>query len=135
MNYQLLGKNIRKYRIQLGMKQDELAEQVGCTSSHIGQIENNRGIPSLEMIVNIANALHTIVDQLVIDSLDCPEIVYLRDMEQRIRSMPMPIKLLTCEILQDMIIGAVNEAIRKAEEVHAAEMEKITNGLSLPGIF
>lgn len=39
------------------------------------------------------------------------------------------------EILQDMIIGAVNEAIRKAEEVHAAEMEKITNGLSLPGIF
>ena len=37
------------------------------------------------------------------------------------------------EILQDMIIGAVNEAIRKAEEVHAAEMEKITNGLSLPG--
>ena len=39
------------------------------------------------------------------------------------------------EILQDMIVGAVNEAIRKAEEVHAAEMEKITNGLSLPGIF
>ena len=39
------------------------------------------------------------------------------------------------EILQDMIIGAVNEAICKAEEVHAAEMEKITNGLSLPGIF
>ena len=39
------------------------------------------------------------------------------------------------EILQDMIIGAVNEAIRKAEEVHAAEMEKISNGLSLPGIF
>ena len=109
MDYQLLGKNIRKYRIQLGMKQDELAEQVGCTSSHIGQIENNRGIPSLEMIVNIANALHTTVDQLVIDSLDCPEIVYLRDMEQRIRSMPMPIKLLTCEILQDVM-----EIIEKA---------------------
>ena len=28
------------------------------------------------------------------------------------------------EILQDMIIGAVNEAIRKAEEVHAAEMKR-----------
>ena len=77
---------------------------------HIGQIENNRGIPSLEMTVNIANALHTTVDQLVIDSLDCPEIVYLRDMEQRIRSMPMPIKLLTCEILQDVM-----EIIEKAQ--------------------
>lgn len=39
------------------------------------------------------------------------------------------------EILQDMIIGAVNEAIRTVEEVHTTEMEKITNGLSLPGIF
>lgn len=39
------------------------------------------------------------------------------------------------EILQDMIIGAVNEAIRKVEEIHTTEMEKITNGLSLPGIF
>ena len=32
-----------------------------------------------------------------------------------------------------MIIGAVNEAIRKVEEIHATEMEKITGGLSLPG--
>ena len=39
------------------------------------------------------------------------------------------------EILQDMIIGAVNEAIRKVEEIHATEMEKITGGLSLPGLF
>ena len=55
MNYQLLGKNVRKYRIQTGMNQEELAEKVGCSSSHIGQIENNRGIPSLEMIVNISS--------------------------------------------------------------------------------
>ena len=39
------------------------------------------------------------------------------------------------EILQDMIVGAVNEAIRMVEEIHSSEMEKITNGLSLPGIF
>lgn len=39
------------------------------------------------------------------------------------------------EILEDMIKGAINEAIRKVEEVHNAEMEKITNGLSLPGMF
>lgn len=39
------------------------------------------------------------------------------------------------EILQDMIMSAVNDAIRKVEEVHTTEMEKITNGLSLPGMF
>ncbi len=103
MDYQLLGRNIRKYRLQIGMNQEELAEKAGCTSSHIGQIENNRGIPSLEMVVNIANALHTTVDQLVLDSLECPEIVYLRDIEKRIQELSMPVRMLACEILQDML--------------------------------
>ena len=53
MDYKLLGKNIRKYRKQKGLGQEELAEMVGCTSSHIGHIENARGIPSLEMTVII----------------------------------------------------------------------------------
>lgn len=110
MDYQMLGKNIRKYRLQMGLNQEELAEKVGCSSSHIGQIENNRGIPSLEMVVNIANELHTTVDQLVMDSLACPEIVYLRDMEKRIQAMPTQIKLLACEMLQDMV-----EIIEKPE--------------------
>ena len=50
MDYKLLGKNIRKYRKQKGLRQEELAEMVGCTSSHIGHIENARGIPSLSLI-------------------------------------------------------------------------------------
>ena len=103
MNYQLMGKNVRMYRIQTGMNQEELAEKVGCSRSHIGQIENNRGIPSLEMIVNIANALHTTVDQLVLESLECPEIVYLRDIEKRIQELSMPVRILACEMLQDML--------------------------------
>ncbi len=103
MNCQLLGKNVRKYRIQTGMNQEELTEKVGCSSSHIGQIENNRDIPSLEMIVNIANALHTTVDQLVLESLECPEIVYLRDIEKRIQELSMPVRILACEMLQDML--------------------------------
>lgn len=39
------------------------------------------------------------------------------------------------EILQDMIVTAINEGLRKVEEIHTSEMEKITNGLSLPGMF
>jgi len=36
------------------------------------------------------------------------------------------------EMLQDLIIVAVNEALRQMEEISAAEMEKVTGGLSLP---
>ncbi len=39
------------------------------------------------------------------------------------------------EMLQDLIKAAVNEAIRKSQEMMAEEMKKITGGLSIPGIF
>jgi len=38
------------------------------------------------------------------------------------------------EMLQDLIIAAVNEGVRKAQEMAAAEMAKITGGLSIPGL-
>jgi DNA-binding YbaB/EbfC family protein len=36
------------------------------------------------------------------------------------------------EMLQDLIIVAVNEAIRQVEEISQSEMEKVTGGLNLP---
>lgn len=40
------------------------------------------------------------------------------------------------EMLQDLILSAVNEALRLAEEKAAEEMQKITGGLNLPpGLF
>ena len=39
------------------------------------------------------------------------------------------------EMLQDLIRAAVNEAIRKSQEMMTDEMKKITGGLSLPGLF
>jgi DNA-binding YbaB/EbfC family protein len=37
------------------------------------------------------------------------------------------------EMLQDLIIVAVNEALRQIEEISQSEMEKVTGGLNLPG--
>ncbi len=40
------------------------------------------------------------------------------------------------EMLQDLILAAVNEAIRKADEMVNGEMGKITGGLGgMPGLF
>lgn len=38
------------------------------------------------------------------------------------------------EMLQDLIVAAVNEGIRKAQEMAAVEMGKITGGLNIPGL-
>ena len=37
------------------------------------------------------------------------------------------------EMLQDLIMAAVNEAIRKADDMVSKEMSKITGGMNLPG--
>ena len=38
------------------------------------------------------------------------------------------------EMLQDLIIAAVNEAMRQVEEMVETEMNKITGGLNIPGL-
>ena len=85
------------------MKQEELAEQVDCTGSHIGQIERGRGVPSLEMVVKIANALHVTVDQLLLDYTEYPELVYLREAERRLQGFSTQEKVLACEMISDLL--------------------------------
>jgi len=39
------------------------------------------------------------------------------------------------EMLQDLVMSAVNEALRQMEESTSSEMSKLTGGLNLPGMF
>ncbi|HJX74276.1 MAG TPA: YbaB/EbfC family nucleoid-associated protein [Candidatus Deferrimicrobiaceae bacterium] len=39
------------------------------------------------------------------------------------------------ELLQDLVAGAVNEAISRSRKMMADEMAKITGGMNLPGLF
>ncbi len=39
------------------------------------------------------------------------------------------------EMLQDLVLAAVNEGLRKAGEMAAAEMAKVTGGIKMPGMF
>ena len=37
------------------------------------------------------------------------------------------------EMLQDLVVAAINEAMRQADEMISKEMSKITGGLNIPG--
>ena len=39
------------------------------------------------------------------------------------------------EMLQDLIIAAVNDGIRRAQQIWADEMKKLTGGMSIPGLI
>ncbi len=39
------------------------------------------------------------------------------------------------EMLQDLILAAVNEALNRSREMVSTEMAKLTGGLKIPGLF
>ncbi len=39
------------------------------------------------------------------------------------------------EMLEDLIVAAVNEAKRRAQELVMSEISKLTGGLNIPGLF
>ena len=96
MDYVALGKNIKKLRLMAGLKQSELAEKCDCSDSHIGQIERSDSIPSLEMVVRIANALDVSVDQLVCHDLKYPERVYLKEISERLDQYSFEKRIVAC---------------------------------------
>ncbi|MED4601962.1 YbaB/EbfC family nucleoid-associated protein [Paenibacillus validus] len=39
------------------------------------------------------------------------------------------------EMLQDLVLTAINDAMSKAEELAGKEMSKLTGGMNIPGLF
>jgi len=39
------------------------------------------------------------------------------------------------EMLQDLVLAAVNDALKKADELVSSEMGKYTKGMNMPGLF
>lgn len=70
MNYELLGKHIRKTRKEKNYTLEQLAEKLDVSTTFIGQIERAKGIPSLETLVKIANVLETSIDSLLFGALN-----------------------------------------------------------------
>ena len=53
----VFSKNMKKYRKEAKLTQEELAELCGTDHRYIGQIETGKRCPSLEYVEKIANAL------------------------------------------------------------------------------
>jgi DNA-binding YbaB/EbfC family protein len=48
---------------------------------------------------------------------------------------PEVVKSGDVEMLQDLVVAASNDALRKAQEMMAEEMKAVTGGLKIPGLF
>ena len=59
-----LGKKIQKLRKSLGYSQEELAEIIKISRTHMGHIEQSRKTPSLKVLEKLSRALKVSLSEL-----------------------------------------------------------------------
>lgn len=62
--YKLLGKNIKDRRKKLGFTQQQLADKMNISLNFMGKIEVAFSKPSLDALIELADALETTVSEL-----------------------------------------------------------------------
>lgn len=99
---------------------NKMIKQVQKLQSQIAKLQEELGEKTTEATAG-GGAVRAVVNgrqELVALEID-PEIVDPGDVE----------------MLQDVIMAAVNEALRQSREMIAQEMGKLTGGLGMPGLF
>ncbi|MFO0321375.1 MAG: XRE family transcriptional regulator [Bacteroidota bacterium] len=57
--------NLKYLRLQKGLSQEQLADNLGITRSRLGAYEENRNEPSIDLLITISDFFHVAVDALV----------------------------------------------------------------------
>ncbi len=88
MDYIDLGNRIKKKRLEKNLTQEALAEMSKISCAYIGQIERGEKGLSLEVFLNIANALNCSTDELLRKSTEENINSRLAEIEQIIEGAP-----------------------------------------------
>lgn len=70
MDWSSIGRNLRQYRQESGLRQEDLARAAGLSVNYIGMVERGEKIPSLETFVALLNLLHVSADMVLTDVVD-----------------------------------------------------------------
>ena len=70
LDYPGIGQRVRKYRKANGLSQEQLAEQVSISLTHMSHIETANTKLSLQVLADLALALGVSVDDLLFDRPD-----------------------------------------------------------------
>ena len=88
MQFDSIGKNIRKYRLEKKMRQDTLAEKAGLSVNYIGMVERGEKMPSLKTFICIVNALGVSADMVLCDVVDNGFMVRNTILTERMDKLP-----------------------------------------------
>lgn len=112
LDYCSIGQRVKRFRDEKGITQEALAETVDISLSHISRIENGHTKPSLDVLVQIANALCVSVDALLYDNLTQARGVF----QEELNSLLKECSAKEIKMLAEIGRAAVNAARRTYKE-------------------
>ena len=118
INYDELGKRISYFRARKGFSQETLGERIGVNNKHISNIEIGKSRPSLDSLVEIANALGISADDLLVDSLEHSVSTADSDLHRL---------LLECNEMEETILTrtVTLDSLRKNKNITLATLESL----------
>ncbi len=106
MDYYKIGQQIRKYRKAHGMSQEQLAEQIDISVTHMSHIETGNTKLSLPVFVAIAKVLEVRTDDLLCEN----------QLERQISLNQLSEILESCSTQQIRIIADIAKATKTSLE-------------------
>ena len=109
MDYYAIGQRIRKHRRAQRLSQEELAERIGISVTHMSHIETGNTKLSLPVLVDIAGVLGVNTDDLLFDAA----------LMERSAAMDAIVQTLSgCSVQQLRIMEDILTAARRSLEAH-----------------
>jgi len=110
MDYYEIGQRIRKKRRAAGLSQDQLAEKIGISTTHMSHIETGNTKLSLAVFVELAKLLEVRTDELLYDVTPSGRGVSIDEINQLLE---------TCDTIQLRIIEDIVKATKISLDKHA----------------
>ena len=100
-----IGNKIAKVRKEMNLTQEQLAERVNISTTHMSHIETGNTKLSLPVLVHIAQALHTTTDELLFDSYHFQKESALHEIQTVLDACPPPQAKIISEIVKSAKIA------------------------------
>ena len=87
MELDAIGRNIRKFRKERHLRQEDLAEKTGLSANYIGMVERGEKTPSLETMIRIINALQVSADVILSDVLENGYVIKTSQLNEKLENL------------------------------------------------
>lgn len=109
MDYYKIGQRIRKIRKAHGLSQEELAEKINISTTHMSHIETGNTKLSLPVFADIAVALEVRMDDLLEDRFTATSSVALEEISSILEK---------CNAQEARVIADIVAAAKRSMDMH-----------------